>query len=254
MLGVLQMNKIHKMKKFFITLAHTTERAKNFLDSNKHLEFEIFNGVYGKSLNRELLIKENLLDPINDYRAPALGASFSHIKLWNKCIEINEPILICEDDAILKNDFNTRSLDLINKTNVDFDIIFWGWNFDSILNFELDANLGSQTMLFDQEAMRLGKHSYANKDSSNSSLYKLKNLFGLMCYTVSPKGAQFLLNNTVPLSIKNVAVDNLGNIKDVCVDVQMNNYYSKMNSLVCIPPLAITPNDHSISTIQTPLD
>ena len=34
------------------------------------------------------------------------------------------------------------------------------------------------------------------------------------------------------------------------IDVALNSVYQKLNSYVCVPPLLLTPNDHSISTTR----
>lgn len=54
-----------------------------------------------------------------DLRAK-IGCSMSHMSLWQKCIEINEPILILEHDVIFIRElpeFNFRGLCMINDPN-----------------------------------------------------------------------------------------------------------------------------------------
>jgi hypothetical protein len=61
-----------------------------------------------------------------------------------------------------------------------------------------------------------------------------------------------LLERAVPLRnftlevrrIKTPALPNVG------IDVVMNEAYSNLNAFVSFPPLAVTKNDHSVSTIR----
>jgi hypothetical protein len=45
----------------------------------------------------------------------AQGCFLSHYKLWNKCIDINEPIVVLEDDAIATSP--------LNHIDLDFDLV-----------------------------------------------------------------------------------------------------------------------------------
>ncbi len=74
------------------------------------VNYEFFDAVDGKNLPADL---ENKVDERHRVlfrsRPLALGEKgiyASNYLLWNKCLELNEPILIMEDDVILEPEFN----------------------------------------------------------------------------------------------------------------------------------------------------
>lgn len=96
------MNKI-----FVINLPSSVDRRDNIsqqLDQLK-LPFEIFPAVDGRKGNHPLFEKydEGLskLYRGKTLSAGQLGCYASHYLLWEKCLELNEPILVIEDDTLL---------------------------------------------------------------------------------------------------------------------------------------------------------
>ena len=109
------------MKAFIISLSkinssiETALKAKEQLDQFQ-IESELFEGAYGHetkklfdSQNRKCypwgvkgptrLYSEEEKDGIAN--SPGiLGCFYSHYRLWEKCIELNEPIMIFEDDVL----------------------------------------------------------------------------------------------------------------------------------------------------------
>ena len=76
-------------------------QLKDCLDSAKrnNWQVEIFWGVYGNTLTstdwEDIGIKSYIGKPGGE------GCWFSHYYLWKKCIELNEPIIVLEHDAII---------------------------------------------------------------------------------------------------------------------------------------------------------
>lgn len=96
------------MKTFIITLnsnEDSIKSAQQAIQSAKDVGYaesiEMFDAVLPNEW-KEILPYENTFDK---YQRPNnVGACFaSHYLLWKKCIEINEPILILEHDAIFKD-------------------------------------------------------------------------------------------------------------------------------------------------------
>ena len=95
-------------KIFVINLESSIERRKNISHQLNELDlsFDIFNAVDGRTSP-----PHPLLNRYNDclsqtYRAKTLSAGqlgcyASHYLLWEKCVEINEPIIVIEDDALI---------------------------------------------------------------------------------------------------------------------------------------------------------
>jgi len=71
---------------------------------------EVFSAINGFNLNESVWIDNGLREPsksenkskkfIGDLSG-AQGCFLSHYMLWNRCIELNQPIIILEDDAIV---------------------------------------------------------------------------------------------------------------------------------------------------------
>ncbi|WP_275667306.1 glycosyltransferase family 25 protein [Vibrio sp. Isolate24] len=101
------------MKVFIINLPRSIDRRREMavqLSNTNVVNYEFFDAIDGKSLPAEL---ENL---INDRHRVLLrsrplapgekGIYASNYLLWKKCVELNEPILIMEDDVVLEPEFN----------------------------------------------------------------------------------------------------------------------------------------------------
>lgn len=113
------------MKAFIISLSKvessrtsSEEMLKKLIAFN--LEAELFEGTYGNEADKifqkegrklvEKSFKGNIVSQGDDYyyksnRPGVKGCFHSHYRLWKKCIELNEPILIFEDDVILERGF-----------------------------------------------------------------------------------------------------------------------------------------------------
>jgi glycosyl transferase family 25 len=95
-------------KIFVINLESSTDRKKNIsrqLDELS-LPFELFSAVDGRTSPPHPLLKRYNDELSQTYRAKTLNAGqlgcyASHFLLWEKCIELNQPIIIIEDDALL---------------------------------------------------------------------------------------------------------------------------------------------------------
>lgn len=96
------------MKIFVLSLASSTERRELVTSAMREyeLEFEFIDGIDGRINTSHPYIKRyNPQKFIYNYRRPAapgeLGCYASHMLGWDKCVELDEPIIIFEDDFIL---------------------------------------------------------------------------------------------------------------------------------------------------------
>lgn len=108
------------MKFFIINLKRSTQRKENLqkvikdlFHQNPHLEkelkFHFFEAVDAKN-NEHLAFKEYFNDFGSKLIRGALGESekacfASHLSLWKKCLELDEPIFILEDDITFNEHF-----------------------------------------------------------------------------------------------------------------------------------------------------
>jgi GR25 family glycosyltransferase involved in LPS biosynthesis len=109
------------MKSFIIHLSKIESSLTTALNLKRQLEdfgmtAELFEGTYGTDAVTMMEDEGRLLHPvgikgpidpanekINKMMTPGVkGCFYSHFRLWQKCVELNEPIIIWEDDIVLK--------------------------------------------------------------------------------------------------------------------------------------------------------
>lgn len=131
------------------------------------------------------------------FKAGAIGSGLTHIKLWAQIAQSGKPAHIFEDDAFLCRNFEQESDRIIASLPHDWDIILWGNNYDSILEFELLPGITQCIAVFNQDTVRKGIPQYLNMDVS-SAAFRLTQTFGICGYALSPKGAKRLLELCLP--------------------------------------------------------
>jgi glycosyl transferase family 25 len=121
------------MKSFIIHLSkipaslETATRLKNQL-TEYSMESELFEGTYGNDAVAMMKTEGREVHPWGIKGPPAIpqavnpnigkhltpgeqGCFYSHYRLWQKCVELNEPIIIFEDDIVLSRKFIDISWD-----------------------------------------------------------------------------------------------------------------------------------------------
>jgi GR25 family glycosyltransferase involved in LPS biosynthesis len=118
------------MKSFIITLSKISTSLTTALNLKQQLESygmaaELFEGTYGNDAVEQMIIENRTIHPVG-IKGPAAedaepdqkklqkisspgvkGCFYSHYRLWQKCVELNEPIIIWEDDIVLRRPFST---------------------------------------------------------------------------------------------------------------------------------------------------
>lgn len=85
------------------------ETAKKF-----NWNVEVFWGVNGNTLTEQSWAEigvNPLLNKPTMNRKGTWGCFFSHWMLWNKCVELNEPIIVLEHDAVIMEEWNPIEID-----------------------------------------------------------------------------------------------------------------------------------------------
>lgn len=164
------------MKAFCITLEGCKDRQENTLATlaNIGIGCELFFGVDARKDTHDLL---NRLDAKNfEYNmgrpciAGEVGCYASHYLLWQKCVELGEPIIIFEDDFSIDNETFLNTLQ-IAKENID-----------------------ACGYIRTENTSRRGK-SYTIKDYGKQRLIKyLKVPQCTTSYAISPKAAQAFID------------------------------------------------------------
>ena len=121
------------MKTFVVSLQNRTDRRRWFDDTNhKKIDYEIFTAISGKSFTYNMLVQSGFdtdkdwIDPIHNTHLTSgeVGCFLSHYGLWKRCVELDEPIVILEDDAIVTDRFSYEKL---NELVEEYNFIYLGW-------------------------------------------------------------------------------------------------------------------------------
>jgi hypothetical protein len=123
------------MKKIVINLNRRPDRKKSFLNKNFLLsDVHFAEAIDGNSLDYQRLISANFntdldyVDPFENRKMTKgeVACFLSHYRVWETCVELNEPILIFEDDAIIDfKFFNEEKYQSILKT---YGFVYLGRN------------------------------------------------------------------------------------------------------------------------------
>jgi glycosyl transferase, family 25 len=227
-----------------ISLARQPGRRSEFLRRNSHLPSTFLDAVDGHALTAEQIRESGLFLPEvqGTYDAHAYGVAMSHWQLWNEAADGGEPVTIAEDDALFRHDFESRSESVLAALPGDWDLVLWGWNFDSVVCVHPMGDGSPVAMLFDQPRLRASLDGYQSLETPVQA-FRLERAFGLPAYTLSSRGAAKLLPLCFPqrqvsvwLPVYNRFLENIG------VDVSTNAAYPRTQSFACFPPLAVTPN------------
>ena len=233
-----------------ISLSRTPERRAEFARRNQGLPYEFFDAVDGTALTHEAVAATGLFQAGLNFTAGAYGIALSHHRLWQETAAGEAPLTVAEDDAIFRSDFAARQAEFLAGLSEGWDIVLWGFNFDSTLSLRLP---------FGQPAVIGFNHSHIRQAVQNfqsftgaSTPCRLDFCFGIPAYSISPAGAQRFLKELFPLRDYARAYPLIPKpVRNEGIDIAMNQLYPAMAAYVAFPPLAVTPNDRANSTVQT---
>jgi GR25 family glycosyltransferase involved in LPS biosynthesis len=145
-----------------------------------------FDGVYS---DHDKLIKEKNLrffEKMKDHRKESTGIKgcfLSHFLLWEKCLELNEPIIIFEHDALMIRPLPEHILDLFTHHCVlDYAVHFE--NYEEIVNTECQLTVTEFPQIRVDNQKNLG-YSNINKNSVRGS----------HAHIITPLGAETIINS-----------------------------------------------------------
>lgn len=112
------------MKHFVINLAHRTDRKQSFIEqAGDKFEYEFSEAIPGDVVDHMVADQlQGWIDPIlkRTITPAEIGCLLSHYMLWKKCIELDEPIVIFEDDIKLL-DYDVSKVETALKS---FDFMY----------------------------------------------------------------------------------------------------------------------------------
>ena len=239
------------MKIHFINLDQRTDRRRQFLLTNKHLTgLSRFSAIDGRGLDAAALVREGVIAKgiPSTYSTADIGLALSHITLWKKAVETETVVTICEDDAIFSFQFLDTAERIISRLPTDWDLVMWGWNFDSALMMDILPGVSPCAVVCDQDQMRIAVGEFQKISLAPQSV-RLLQAFGTICYSISPKGARVFINLCYPIPELSVFFPALNRaLPNYAIDVMMSNAYPRTKSFVSFPPLVITRNERARSS------
>lgn len=243
-----------RMRIELINLDRSGDRLASFTSANAHLsDVRRFAAADGQQIKPANMIRAGMIDPavLPRFTPGALGCALSHLILWKRAIAERTPLTITEDDAIFHFDFERHAADALKKVPETWDIIFWGINCGAHIAYAPIGGGEPRTMIVDRDSCRARLATFQGRPIA-PVLYRLLQMAGTVCYSISPKGAAALTRLCLPLrpiirmtdGVRREISGTLG------VDLAMNEHYPRLQAFLCEPPLALSPNDPAKSTVQ----
>tara|TARA_Y100000114_G_scaffold156999_1_gene186505 strand:- start:6989 stop:8824 length:1836 start_codon:yes stop_codon:yes gene_type:complete len=109
------------MKKVVISLLRRPDRKVSF-QTNGLSDFEYLEAIDGKQKNfRFIESRKYWHDPYKNrpLQQNEVACFLSHIGAWNRCIYLNEPIIVMEDDALINNHWDEDYFE-----SLDYDFVY----------------------------------------------------------------------------------------------------------------------------------
>jgi GR25 family glycosyltransferase involved in LPS biosynthesis len=243
-----------------INLDRSADRLARFIAANGGIaDFVRFPAVDGGLLDIAAIAAHGVIadDSLADYTAGALGNALSHLCFWEKVIEAGEMMTVCEDDTIFHSGFAAHAAAVIERLPAEWDLVLWGWNFDAGMQMDLLPGVSPALVFGDEEALRANLDAFRAGPSSPQP-YRLLQAFGLLCYSLSAKGARALKDFCLPIRPmgvylpapnRNLLDDDIF-VPNAGIDVMLSALYPQIRAYVSVPPLVVSPNDERNSTVQ----
>jgi len=245
-------------KKFVVSTEIYHERLNSFFNGNDSVsDAQVIMGMNAHKVSSDSAMVEEIRNGSSEDCTWPMGSiccALAHFNALQQCVQTNEPVSVFEDDAILVEDFDEKSVELLNKIDGDWDIIQWGFNWDAFMHFRLMGGEGPVFNLFLQSQIEKFRIINFKSSKRTSKLFPLVSSFGMHAYTVSPTGAKKILDFYPKIS--NYFVDNVGVVGAgywcSSLDMVLNAFYDSNNAFVALPPLSYVVNDKQASAIWNP--
>jgi GR25 family glycosyltransferase involved in LPS biosynthesis len=235
-----------------INLDRNAGRLAEFLATNPHLSsVRRFSAVDGSTISRKLFCEHGVLrTEMPAYSNGAVGCALSHLTLWKEAVTQSRLITVLEDDAITNKYFEAQAGALIESLPPDWDIVLWGWNFDSLLLIDFLPGVSPCMGVFSEQDLKKNASTYQQLHLKPQG-FRLQRAFGTLGYSISPSGAAKFANHCLPIREMDVVCPGLKHaVSNFGIDVMMNALYPEVNAFVSFPPLAISKNEKSVSTVN----
>jgi len=242
-----------------VNLDRCPERVTEFCDLNRYLtSVSRFPAIDGRTLDLDSLVRRGLVtkDILTMCTVGAVGNAMSNLTLWEAGIARNQVVTICEDDAVFNYGFEACAEKVMKRLPNDWDIIYWGFNFDMFVVYDILPGVSPSIAIFNQEQMRARIKEFQTQTIFPQP-FKTVWAFGPCCYSISPKGAKVIKSKILPLRPQVIPFPEAKGVppyspawRTVGLDNFINAIHREISSFVCIPPLVVSKNEPGKSTIQ----
>lgn len=228
------------------------DRQAQFSAWNARAGLEIaFSAHADARLDRAALMAEGVLASGN-FSPAAIGAALSHRSLWLAAKKASEPTIICADDACLRGDFAVRAPALLRLLPPGWDVAFLGYDTHASIAVEGPEGLKAVLLLDDVAKKRPGYFAdFAKLAAPAPTPLACFQVWGALCYAVSPKGAERLLSFAFPLDAStDVVLFGQGRmVKPSTLDGMINLALQRkpLSAWCALPPLALALNETATS-------
>lgn len=237
------------MKNFVINLKRQPEKYEHFLKLNAdaRIPFAQFEACDGAGLSEDEIGALKIAVPGLKFTRGSIGCAVSHQRIWQQVAEAHEPILVFEDDAAIRNDFNEVYPRLLASLE-SWDYLTFGYNTDSILDIEIARGMTSAVAFTPKQPTKQNQQDFV-RSTTPVSAYRLNNCFGTCGYAISPAGAKKLLKHCFPMNNRPITIPALKRTFPAFnFDCILNDVYGRIEAYACFPPLVLPRNDVAAST------
>ncbi len=223
-----------------INLDRSTDRLAAFARVNAHLPDIIrVPAAEGATQDRAELITTGVIEDSVPYSAGAIGCALSHIALWRHAVACQAPLTIAEDDAVFSHDAGAHFAALSATLPADWEYVAWGYGFHNFIWIETLPGISATEIRLHQGGLQEG-FDHFQASTLRPSLFRLRHMFSTLCYSVSPRGAQRLLDFCIPLRAEHIGFPDFGIVIDnLGIDCKMNGIWPSMSAHIALPPIAI---------------
>lgn len=203
----------YNFKLIYLSLEKDISKRNKFLKNCQNINLRVhrFNGINGNLLttqNKRSLVSQNYITDsfLNNKTDGQLGCALSHFKILEEHKNHEQHLIIFEDDAIIKNDFDSNLSKFLKALPSDWDMFYLYIN-NFYLNREQHKKGGKQRIKI------------------NEQLYKPIAPIGLICYGVNKSSISKVLNLLKPLD--NTPIDN--KLASLISQGKINSYTTPKN-------------------------